>query len=81
MHMETLELLHQFVQQRGITPMPVVSPESRLEDLGIDSLNLLRLMFDMEDHYGVRMPDDLPRPITVGELIATFERLKSASHG
>jgi len=37
-------------------------------------------MFDMEDKFGVRMPDDLPRPETVGDLISTFEKLKPAAN-
>jgi len=78
--MDTLELLREFIKRRVANPPEEVTLESRLEEIGVDSLTLLDLMFDMEDKFGVRMPDDLPRPETVGELIAIFEKLKPASN-
>ena len=78
--MDTLELLREFIKRRVVNPPENVTLESRLEEIGVDSLTLLDLMFDMEDKYGVRMPDDLPRPETVGDLIAIFEKLKPASN-
>jgi acyl carrier protein len=74
--MDTLELLRDFIKRRVANPPEEITMESRLEDIGVDSLTLLDLMFDMEDKFGVRMPDDLPRPETVTELIAIFEKLK-----
>lgn len=77
--MNTLQLLQEFLKRRVNNPPESLSLEMRLEDIGVDSLTLLDLMFDMEDKFGVRMPDDLPRPETVGELIDIFEKLKPAT--
>jgi acyl carrier protein len=77
--MDTLQLLHEFLKRRVSNPPESISTDMRLEDIGVDSLTLLDLMFDMEDKFGVRMPDDLPRPETVGELIEIFEKLKPAA--
>ncbi|KAF7598462.1 MAG: phosphopantetheine-binding protein [Candidatus Dactylopiibacterium carminicum] len=77
--MDKLEQLREFVKRRVTNPPEDITLESRLEDIGVDSLTLLDLMFDFEDKYGVRMPDDLPRPETVGQLIEIFEQLKPAS--
>ncbi len=74
--MEMLELLKEFIQRRVGTPAEPITLESKLEAIGVDSLMLLDLMFDLEDKYKVRMPDDIPRPETVGDLIAIFEKLK-----
>jgi acyl carrier protein len=76
--MDTLQLLQEFLKRRVNNPPESITLEMRLEDIGVDSLTLLDLMFDMEDKFGVRMPDDLPRPETVGELIDIFEKLKPA---
>jgi acyl carrier protein len=78
--MDTLELLREFVKRRVANPPEEITLESRLEDIGVDSLTLLDLMFDMEDKFGVRMPDDLPRPETVAQLIEIFEKLKPAKN-
>lgn len=77
--METLELLQDFITRRVGTLTEPVTLESNLEAIGVDSLMLLDLMFDLEDKYNVRMPDDLPRPETVGDLIAIFDKLKPAA--
>jgi acyl carrier protein len=77
--MDTLELLRDFIRRRVTNPPAEISLESQLDDIGIDSLTLLSLMFDLEDTLGVRMPDDLPKPQTVGDLLATFEQLKAQS--
>ncbi|MBK9217309.1 MAG: acyl carrier protein [Uliginosibacterium sp.] len=77
--METLELLQEFINRRVGTPSEPITLESNLEAVGVDSLMLLDLMFDLEDKYNVRMPDDLPRPETVGDLIAIFDKLKPAA--
>ncbi|MDQ7988563.1 MAG: acyl carrier protein [Candidatus Dactylopiibacterium sp.] len=78
MHTETLQQLHDFIKRRVNNPPETIALDSRLEEIGVDSLTLLDLMFDLEDKFGVRMPDDLPRPETVGELIEIFEKLKPA---
>jgi acyl carrier protein len=77
--METLELLQDFIKRRVGNLTEPVTLESNLEAIGVDSLMLLDLMFDLEDKYNVRMPDDLPRPETVGDLIAIFDKLKPAA--
>lgn len=77
--METLELLQEFIQRRIGKLAEPLTLESNLEAVGVDSLMLLDLMFDLEDKYNVRMPDDLPRPQTVGDLIAIFDKLKPSS--
>ncbi len=47
-----------------------LSPESRLFDLGLDSMQAVELLFAIEDAYGVELPDDKLND-------ATFETLGS----
>jgi acyl carrier protein len=35
-----------------------ITPESTLESLGLDSLDLIELLFDVEDEFGIRIPQD-----------------------
>lgn len=76
--MDTFELLKEFIERRVGTPAEPVTLESKLDALGVDSLMLLDLMFDLEDKYQVRLPDDVVKPETVGDLIKIFEQLKPA---
>jgi acyl carrier protein len=74
--MDTLEQLREILQRRIGTPPDQINPDSKLTEIGVDSLLLLDLMFEMEDKFGVKLPNDLPRPETVAELITVFEELK-----
>lgn len=35
-----------------------ITAGSRLHDLGLDSMQAIELLFAIEDHYGVTLPDD-----------------------
>jgi acyl carrier protein len=50
-----------------------VTLDASLEDLGIDSLMQIELLFDFEDKYKVKIPDLTEKPTTIGELIAIVE--------
>lgn len=48
-------LLRPFLRFAGDAP---IRPESRLRDLGLDSMQAIELMFALEDEFGVTLPDD-----------------------
>lgn len=79
--MDTLDQLRQLLHDRIGVPPEEITPASKLEDIGVDSLQLLNLMFDLEEQFGVTLPNDLPRPQTVAELVAVFDGLKSRDAG
>lgn len=77
--MQTLELLRQYLQKKASIDPARVTPEARLEDIGVDSLILIDLMFELEESLNVRVPDmDMDsRPTTVAELIDLFDALSA----
>ena len=73
--MKSIELIRNFLDARqGIAAERVV-PEALLTDLGIDSLMMLELVFEFEDQLGVKLPQDLKSPQTVGEMAALMDGL------
>ncbi|OQB24743.1 MAG: Acyl carrier protein [Firmicutes bacterium ADurb.Bin182] len=48
-----------------------ITPESRLiEDLKADSLDVVELIMDLEQEFGIEIPDDeLPKIRTVGDIV------------
>ncbi|HEV3019547.1 MAG TPA: phosphopantetheine-binding protein [Burkholderiaceae bacterium] len=76
--MNTLELLREFVKKHADNPPENITADSKLLEIGIDSLNLLELLFEAEEKFGIRFPNDLPQPETVGQLIEIFEKLQRA---
>ena len=75
--MQTLELLRQYLQNKASIDPAKVTPEARLEDIGVDSLILIDLMFELEESLNVRVPDMDSRPTTVAELIDLFDSLSA----
>lgn len=55
-----------------------VTPESTLESLGLDSLSVIELLFDLEDEFGIKIPDDANnrvKPESVGEVVTLIDSL------
>jgi acyl carrier protein len=48
-------------------------------DLALDSMDLLNLAQELEQHFQIELPDSSVRAsMTIGELITEIERLKAA---
>ena len=59
-------------------PEENITPETRfVEDLKADSLDLVELVMDLEESYGVEIPDEqLAEVKTVGQIVAIIESSK-----
>jgi acyl carrier protein len=76
--MQTLELLRQYLQTKASIDPAKVVPDAKLEDIGIDSLILIDLMFELEESMNVRVPSLDKNPTTVAELIDLFDSLQAS---
>ena len=76
MKQEYLTLLSEFLLKRENIDPARVTPEASLEELKVDSLLLLELLFEFEDKLGVTIPQDITPPKTIGDLLAIVDRLK-----
>lgn len=56
-------------------------PEALLADLGVDSLMMLELIFECEDQLGIKLPEDVKTPQTVGDLVALMDGLLASQKG
>ncbi len=55
-------------------PFPHVKRESKLTELGIDSLSMMQIVGELETELGVTIPDeDLVELVTVGDLCQKVE--------
>ena len=43
-------------------------PEATLESLGLDSLAVIEFLFQIEDKFGIQIPDQASPPNTLGEM-------------
>ena len=57
-------------QKLGIEESEIAEDASFEEDLGADSLDLVEVVMDLEDQFGLKIPDDDARELTtVGKAI------------
>jgi acyl carrier protein len=74
--MTTLAILQDIlIQEFDLTPEQV-APQASLTGLGIDSLDLLELMFKIEDRYKLAIRDDIPNNLeTVQDVVGYIDGL------
>ncbi|MFB3777812.1 MAG: acyl carrier protein [Bryobacteraceae bacterium] len=59
-----------------------ITPDSTFEELGLDSLDSVNILFALEEEFNVDIPDDDTRDIrSIRQMIEGVERLLSASGG
>lgn len=68
-----LETMQTLLHERLGIDKDKVTLDASLEELGIDSLMQIELLFDFEDKYKVKIPDIAEKPTTIGELLAVIE--------
>ncbi|MGP1628423.1 MAG: acyl carrier protein [Giesbergeria sp.] len=61
------------VETAGVDPQKFESPELKVSDLGLDSLGLVEMLFEIEDKYGFQIPDPMIfLPMTFAEMVASI---------
>jgi acyl carrier protein len=63
-------------KQKSLAPERI-TPESTLESLGLDSLDLIELLFEVEDEFKIRIPQDGSTALqtaTVQDVIDTIQK-------
>lgn len=54
--------------------------ETRLEDLGIDSLRAITILYQLEEQFSIEIPNELIETIvTVNDIVKGIERLQQNS--
>ncbi len=55
-----------------------ISPEATLTELGLDSLTIVELLFDIEDEFEIEVPEERATFETLAEAAALVEELIQA---
>jgi len=52
-----------------------LTADAPLQDLGIDSLGTVELLWSVEERFGIQLPHDPPALSTLGEVVAYVDTL------
>ena len=58
--MSTLEIIQDILAAKFALDRAKLTPEAELSKLGIDSLAVLELLFDIEDRFRLKIKEDVP---------------------
>ena len=80
----TLERLQGLLAKDFGLPLDKLRPEARLEDLDIDSLRMIEILFSVEDAFEITVPAEQAelrtKVQTVGDLAAHVDALVAERH-
>lgn len=68
--------------QTQISPEKLADPAVKMVDLGLDSLGVVEMLFEVEDRYGIHIENVMDfQNMTLSEVVAHMEQLIRAKHG
>ena len=72
---KTFELLRQILTKDFEVAPDLIHPAAGLDQLAIDSLAVIEVMFRLEDEFKISFPQDPGELSTVGDLASSIDRL------
>jgi len=82
----TLERLKQLFLAHFDYKIEQITATTTLQDLGLDSLDIIEFMFDIENEFNIRIPDQEFRVRTIQDMVDAVDRfiseqnIESSSH-
>jgi len=76
MDMNTFDDLAELLAGDFHVDFDTIDLDSELADFGLDSLALVDLMFTVEEHFGIDLPNETSRFKTVRQLVGLIEQLR-----
>ncbi len=73
-----LEKIQAMLAEALNLPVEKVTPDAKIvDDLGADSLDVVELLSQLEDEYGITIPDDeVENLVTVADVATAVEKLQ-----
>ena len=74
------DITEMLVSKYDVKP-EAIKPEATLTEIGLDSLSIAELLFDVADKYAIDIPDDRANVSTLGEAVALVDTLIKEQKG
>lgn len=76
--MSSLQELQDLIQQKyGIDPA-TLDPHASIRGAGLDSLALVEFLFEVEDKFGLSLPEEYSNIDTLADLAKVVDELRAA---
>ena len=82
--MTTLDAVREILHRNFDIPIDALQSDAKLDELAIDSLAVIEVMFAVEDRFKITVPSE-PASVqgkltTIGDLVAYIDRLIAEQH-
>jgi acyl carrier protein len=74
-NMSSLETIQRMMAEQFDLKPEVLTPEAQLEGLGVDSLSVIEFMFNVEDEFKIKLPDERVEIKTVQDVANIVDRM------
>jgi len=71
----TVAIVQELIAASAEVPVETLDPNRPLEELKVDSLTVLEVMFDIEDKFKIKMPDERVPIKTIQDIADLVDRL------
>jgi acyl carrier protein len=75
--MSTIERLKKLFIDKFDFNIEELKPETTLENLGLDSLDKIEFMFDIENEFKIKIPDEQFKVETIQDMVDAIDRFVS----
>lgn len=76
----TLDKVAEVIAKTAHCNIEDVTPETQLEELGIDSLKAITVLFELEEAFDIEIPNELISSInTVNDILEKLEDIRHVS--
>jgi len=73
----TTELLTSIITEKFEIDPAKLKPEATIEDIGIDSLDIFDIVFELEEKLDIKVPNDDVKIATFQDLVDLIERIRT----
>ena len=71
----TFEVVKEMIAKKLEIDPATIQPESTLTDVGLDSLDTFDIIFEAEDKFGIKVPNDQVNVTTIQDVANLFDKL------
>ncbi len=75
--METFEVLKEIIVEKFEKDPDLITLDATLETLEIDSLDTFDIIFDAEERFGIKVPNEDVAITTVRDVVALIDRIRA----
>jgi acyl carrier protein len=79
--MSTLQTIQRMMAEQFELEEEKLTPDAELESLGLDSLSVIEFMFNIEDEFHIKLPDERVELKTIRDIASVVDRLVAEQQG